>query len=378
MYKRLLTPQKNKSFFLFGPRGTGKTTWLKRNYPQAIYLDFLKSNIYTELLASPQRLETYIPPNNNKWIILDEVQRIPEILNEVHRLIENNQYKFILTGSSARKLKRNGVNLLAGRALTYQMYPFTALELKEDFSIEHAINWGLLPATLKEENPQNFLESYIKTYLEQEIQQEGLTRNLANFSRFLETASFSQGSVLNISEIARESFNGRKLTENYFSILEDLMIAYQIPIFTKRAKRKLIKHPKFYFFDVGVFKTIKPQGPLDIDKEINGAIVETLVLQQIIAINHYLNLNYKIYYWRTINQTEVDFILYGPKGIIAIEVKSNSKYSPKYIKGLNLFSKDYPEAKKYFIYTGKEKRYINNVKVVPIEEFLLNLDKYLQ
>ncbi|MFO7928642.1 MAG: AAA family ATPase, partial [Candidatus Humimicrobiaceae bacterium] len=284
MYSRIIKKPKNKSFFLFGPRGTGKTTWVKRTFREGIYLDLLEARLYNELLADPQRLENYIPSNFKGWIIIDEVQRVPEILNEVHRLIEGSHYRFVLTGSSARKLKRNGPNLLAGRALTYFMHPLTVPELGRDFSLKHSLLYGNLPSAYTEDNPGGFLESYIQTYLQEEVRQEGLTRNLGAFARFMESASFSQGEVLNISEVARESSVGRKIVENYFTILEDLMIAYRIPVFTKRAKRRLVSHPKFYYFDVGIYRTIRPAGPLDSPQEAEGIAFESVFFQEALAI----------------------------------------------------------------------------------------------
>ncbi|MBM4177263.1 ATP-binding protein, partial [Candidatus Gribaldobacteria bacterium] len=263
MYSRIIKPPKNKSFFLFGPRGTGKTTWLKSSFPKAIYLDLLEAELFNDLLANPQRLENFIPNNFKDWVILDEAQRVPALLNEAHRLIEKRKIKFILTGSSARKLKQKDVNLLAGRALTYHFYPLTSLELKEDFSLEQSLQFGSLPATLSESDKKKYLESYVSTYLREEIQQEGLTRNLGAFSRFLETASFFQGQVLNMSEIARECACHRKVVENYFSILQDMMIGDFLYVFSKKAKRRLILHPKFYFFDTGVYRTLRPTDPLD-------------------------------------------------------------------------------------------------------------------
>ena len=217
MYSRILNPPSNKSFFLFGPRGTGKSSWVKGKFPVALYLDLLESEVHNDLLAHPQRLEKMIPAGFNDWIILDEVQKIPELLDEVHRLIEKHRYKFVLTGSSARKLRKKGVNLLAGRALTYHMHPLTTAELGGDFRLDHSLAFGHLPCAYTENDPKRYLDSYVKTYLLEEVQQEGLTRNLGAFSRFLEAASFSQGSALNISSVARDCAVERKVVENYFS-----------------------------------------------------------------------------------------------------------------------------------------------------------------
>ena len=373
MYSRLIELPKNKSFFLFGPRGTGKTTWVKNAFSKAMYLDLLEAEFFNNLLANPQRLENLIPKNFKNWIIIDEVQKIPELLNEVHRLIEKYKYKFILTGSNARKIKRKGQNLLAGRALTYFMHPLTAKELGKDFNLEHSLKYGQLPCVYTERDPKKYLESYVKTYLEEEIQQEGLTRNLAGFARFLEAASFSQGSILNISSVARECFIERKVVENYFSILEDLLVAFRIPVFAKKAKRRMIEHPKFYFFDVGVYNTLRPAGPLDAPEEIQGASVETLFFQELNAINANYNLGYKIYYWRTVNNIEVDFILYGERGIRAFEIKRTAKISGNMLKGLKFFLADYPISKAYFMYGGNQQMRDGEISIIPINIALKQL-----
>ncbi|MCD4669282.1 MAG: ATP-binding protein [Actinomycetia bacterium] len=377
MYSRIIKIPKNKSFFLFGPRGTGKTTWVKKSFPDAVYIDLLESRLFNELLADPQRLEDHIPDNFTDWVIIDEVQKIPLILNEVHRLIENKGLRFILTGSSARKIRRKGQNLLAGRALTCSMYPLTAVELGKDFNLEHSLKYGSLPSVYKEEDPQAYLESYIKTYLQEEVLQEGLTRNLSAFARFIEAASFSQGSVLNVSEISRECAVERKVVENYFSILEDLLIGFRIPVFTRKAKRRMIRHSKFYFFDTGVYRTIRPMGPLDTPEAAEGIIFESLFLQELRALNDYYRLGYKIYYWRTAGGLEVDFILYGKRGIKAFEIKRRNKVSSGMLSGLKAFLKDYPETQAFFIYGGRKNLYIDGIKVIPIEESIRNLKDML-
>lgn len=377
MYSRLIEPPKEKSFFLFGPRGTGKTTWVKSRFRDALYLDLLEAELFNDLLANPQRLENLIPKNFKDWVIIDEVQRIPELLNEIHRLIEKYRYRFILTGSSARKLRRKGVNLLAGRALGYRLYPLTAIELGEDFELNRSLAYGQLPCVYTERDPKAYLESYVKTYLEEEVQQKGFTRNLGAFSRFLEAASFSQGSVLNISSVARDCSVERKVVENYFTILEDLLIAYRIPVFAKRAKRRLVSHPKFYFFDVGLYRTLRPIGPLDMPEEVGGHAFETLFLQELIAINAYLGLGYNIFYWMTSNNIEVDFVLYGNKGIRAFELKRTGKVSSSMMRGLKAFLKDYPKAKTYFIYGGERRLREGDIEILPIRDALKELPKIL-
>jgi uncharacterized protein len=377
MYSRIIRPPSDKSFFLFGPRGTGKTTWVKATFPKALFLDLLEDELFNDLLANPGRLKNFIPTRHKGWIVIDEVQRIPELLNEIHRLIENEKHIFILTGSSARKLKRKGQNLLAGRALTYSFHPLTAVELGRDFKLDYSLKFGQLPSACTESNPKKYLESYVKTYLEEEIRQEGLSRKLGAFSRFLEAASFSQGSVLNMSAVSRECAIERKVAERYFEILEDLLIAYRVPVFTKRAKRRIVTHPKFYFFDAGVYRTLRPMGPLDTPEEAEGAAFETLIFQELHAINSLLDLGYDLYYWRTSNNMEVDFVLYGKKGICALEVKRTGKVSDKYLRGLKSFLREYPSAKAYFVYGGKRRMRKGAIEIVPTELFLRELPQIL-
>ena len=379
MFKRLLTLPLNQqsSIFLFGPRGTGKTSWLKTNMPDALYIDLLDFATYNSLSANPGRLENLIPANYQNWVIIDEVQRVPELLNEVHRLIESKKIKFLLTGSSARSLRKRGVNLLAGRALTYHMHPLVFQEIEQEFDLNHVITYGLLPATIEHADPKKYLESYVQTYIREEVMQEGLTRNIGAFNRFLETASFSQGNVINFSDIARELSLKRAMVANYFDILEDLLLARRIDVFTHRAKRNMVAHQKFYFFDAGVFRTVKPMGPLDSSQELDGAVLETLFLQSLFAVNDYFNLGYNIYFWRTASGTEVDFILYGPHGLYAFEIKRSSTINTKDFKGLKAFKEDYPEAKLFFINMGKLREYHNDIEVVPFVMALKGLPQLL-
>jgi len=370
-------PEMNSSMFLFGPRGTGKTLWIKTHFQDALYLDLLNSEIFNNLVANPNRLEKYIPAGFKKFIIIDEVQKIPELLNEVHRLIETYQYRFILTGSSARSLRRKGVNLLAGRALHYTMHPFTCHELGKDFSLETALKFGLLPSVYQLADPGHYLETYMASYLREEILQEGLARNLTGFARFLETASFSQGGVLNITEVARETGLNRKIVSGYFDILEDLLISYRLPVFTKRAKRRLITHPKFYFFDPGIYRTIRPKGPLDSPEEMDGAALETLLLAHLRAINDYHRLGYKLYFWRTSNGLEVDFVVYGERGLFAFEVKRKRFLNRADFTGLKAFSQQYEMAKCYLLYGGDQEQYESHIHIIPFAQALTRLVEIL-
>ena len=371
--------KKSQSIFLFGPRACGKSYWLAHNLKDVTYIDLLDTRVRMDLEADPSRLSTYLNKAAKTWVIIDEIQKIPELLNIVHQLIEKEGRRFILTGSSARKIRRSGANLLAGRALSYRMYPLTAFELGVNFKIEKSLLYGNLPSLYDKQDLDydKYLYTYVNTYLKEEVMFEGLTRNLGAFSRFLETASFSQGSTLNMSEVAREAAIKVNTVISYFDLLEDMLIAYRIPVFTKRAKRRLVSHPKFYFFDAGVYQHLRPKSILDSHSEIAGAALETLILQDLIAINDYKDLKYKIYYWRTVSGSEVDFILLGSKKLLAIEVKHSKRATEKDLKGLKAFKQDYPEADLLLVYLGQENLKINDVQVIPATDFLLKLPDYL-
>jgi predicted AAA+ superfamily ATPase len=288
----------------------------------------------------------------------------------VHKLIEERKIRFILTGSSARKLKKSGADLLGGRALNFRMHPFTAAELGKDFSIDKALQTGLIPVVERSADPAKSLSAYVDIYLREEIQAEGMVRNLGTFARFLEIISFSHGTVLNISNLARECQAGRGIVEGYLDILEDLLLAYRLPVFSKRAKRKTASHQKFYFFDNGLYRRLRQRGPLDIESEISGPAVEGLVGQHLRAYIDYALPDAQLFYWRTLAGNEVDFILYGRKTFTAIEVKNARILNPVDYNGLISFGDDYPEASLILIYRGTIPMKHKNILVVPLEMFL--------
>lgn len=364
-----------KSFFLFGPRGTGKSTLMKKRYKDAIWIDLLRPQILRSYLARPEQLHELIKGTpKQKIVVIDEVQRAPSILSVVHEILEEKKgYQFILTGSSARKLKRTSADLLGGRALRRVMHPFMASELGPHFSFTAALQYGMLPLIFEESKPHETLDAYIELYLYEEIQAEGLIRNLESFSRFLEAISFSHASILNVTNIARECEAKRKTVENYIEILEELLLAFQLTNFTKRAKRVLSVHPKFYLFDVGIFRTLRTRGPLDTDHEIDGAALEGLVAQHLRAWNDYSSSKHSIHFWRTRSGVEVDFIIYGPTDLWAIEVKNSKRVDPQDTQGLESFLEDYPMAKTLLLYRGSEYIQKKNVLCIPCEDFLRQL-----
>jgi predicted AAA+ superfamily ATPase len=370
MFARSLKLPRAGSFFLFGPRGTGKSTLLRAAFPNALYLDLLDLGLYSELLAHPERLEALALPHMPAPIVLDEIQRLPALLDEVHRLIEARRWRFALTGSSARKLRRGGVNLLAGRARTLAMHPLTAAELGDAFDLRHSTRFGQLPGAYVESDPQRYLASYAGTYLREEVQAEALTRNLDAFSRFLVAASFSQAAVLSVSTVARDIGLPRKTVESYFQLLEDLLLSVRLPVFTRRAKRPMTVHPKFFLFDAGVYRALRPRGPLDAPEEIDGASVETLVLQELRATNDNHALDYQLHYWRTRDHKEVDFVLYGERGLRAFEVKRSARFQERDLATLRLFSGDYPMARCFLLYGGNRAYEHDGIRVLPLASAL--------
>lgn len=365
----------DNSFFLFGPRGTGKSTLVKRLYPHAFLIDLLDPSLYRQYKAKPERLKDFILANTDyKIFIIDEVQKIPELLSVIHQLIEMKyNLQFILTGSSARKLKRIGVDLLAGRVQLKYLHPFMAAEMSSNFNLNNCYKIGMVPLIYNSVDPLTVLRAYIGLYMQQEVQIEGFIRKIDQFSQFLEVVSFSQASPINYNNIARECHISSKTVENYVQILEDLLLSFRLPIFSKKASRNLSNHPKFYFFDAGVFQSIRPIGPLDNAEVISGHVIETLVAEHLRAWIDYSDKQGKLYFWRTKSGLEVDFIIYGEIGFFAIEVKKSEFIQAKDLKGLQEFKKDYPDSKVMLLYGGKEKIMINNILCIPINDFLINL-----
>jgi predicted AAA+ superfamily ATPase len=374
MIKRFLEIP-NQSFFLFGPRGTGKSTWLKATFPNAYFIDLLDPTVQIEYLTDPGKLLQVVRSlKNGTDVIIDEVQKVPELLSAVHVLIEEKRgWRFILTGSSARKLRRTGADLLAGRGLLLTMHPFMATELGSIFSLEHALTHGTVASVTMAPSPQDALKAYITIYLREEVQQEALVRNLSIFNRFLHTISFSQASQVNSTSIGRECGVDRKTIDAWIQILEDLLISTTIFPFTKRAARALATHPKFFFFDCGVYRSLRPKGPLDLPAEIDGVALESLVFQHFKAWNAYHGSETEIFFWRTRTGIEVDFIIYGERDFWAIEVKNTNRIRPEDLKGLKIFKSDYPESKQILLYRGSDHLLINDITCIPIDFFLQNL-----
>ncbi len=370
----------DRSFFLFGPRGTGKSSWVRHTLGEALVVDLLKPDVYREMSARPERLAEQVLGNRDRApVVIDEVQRVPELLNVVHHLLENQAgLRFVLTGSSARKLRRGGVDLLAGRAVVRTLHPFMAAELP-GFTLEAALVNGLLPVAVTAPRPTDVLKAYATLYLEEEVRFEGWARHIGDFARFLETVSFSHAAVLNVSNVAREAQIERKTVAGYIEVLEDLLLSFRLPVFTRRARRQTTAHPKFYLFDAGVYRSLRPRGPLDRAEEIDGCAFEGLVAQHLRAWIAYSGSDCELFYWRTRAGLEVDFVVYGQDGFWAVEVKNTAAVRSRDLRALRSFREDYPECEPVFVYRGTERLLVDDVLCVPGDEFLKGLtpDRYV-
>ncbi len=371
---RIFTPGESH-FFLLGPRGTGKTLWTTHHYPDALRIDLLDPETLRLFSARPERLIEVVEANpRSQQVIIDEIQKLPGLLEVVHLLIERKAgQQFVLTGSSARKLRRQGVNLLGGRAVQKHLHPYMARELGRQFKLATALRQGMLPLVWAAKDATATLQAYSGLYLREEVQMEGLVRNTGSFARFLEAMSFSHAAVLNLSNVSRDCQVSRKTVEGYLEILEDLFLAFRLPVFTKRARREVASHPKFYFFDPGVFRANRPAGPLDAPSELDGLALEGLVAQHLRAWCDYSAGGHRLHYWQTRSQVEVDFIIYGPSGLYAVEVKNSSKVRPEDLRALRSFAEDYPQSRCFLLHRGKERLKRDGILCLPCEEFLAQL-----
>jgi predicted AAA+ superfamily ATPase len=365
-----------QSFFLFGPRGTGKSTWIRHVFPEALSIDLLRPDVHRELTARPERLRERVEGAPDRTtVVIDEVQRVPELLNVVHQVLESGPGpapRFVLTGSSARKLRRGGIDLLAGRAVHRTLHPFMAAELGT-FRLAAALEIGLLPLVVASSAPGDVLDAYASLYLEQEVKPEGWARDVGSFARFLEAISFSHGSVLNVANVARECEVKHATAAGYVEVLEDLLLAFRVPVFARRARRETSAHPKLYLFDTGVFRSLRPRGPLDRPEEIEGAALEGLVAQHLRAWVAYRGAGEDLFFWRTRSGVEVDFVVYGPNGFWAVQVQNSPDVRPADIRPLRTFREDYPESTAVPLYRGGERRRVDDVWCLPVEPFLRDL-----
>jgi predicted AAA+ superfamily ATPase len=359
------------SIFLFGARQTGKSTILRRQFPDAIYIDLLNTDMKSRLSRRPALLyEMLHDKASGTLVIIDEIPEVPELLNEVHRLIVECRLVFILCGSSARKLKRKGKNTLGGRALPVYLYPFVSAEVG-DLDIDRAVNYGMLPPHYLAKNPPRLLSAYIQVYLKEEIREEALVRNLDSFQRFLEVAALTDGEMINNNNIAQDCGVSATTVSSYFDILEDTLIGYRIPAFRKVMKRRVVQAPRFYYFDVGVANHLLHRKDMVRGTDEYGHAFEHLVIQEIHAYLHYSHSEEQLTYWRTYTGIEVDAIIGDAR--IAIEIKSVEAVMSKHLKGLKAFGEEYPQSRRMIVSLDRVNRKIGDIECLYVKDFLAQM-----
>lgn len=355
------------SIFLFGARQTGKSTILRQQFPNSIYLDLLDTSLKNRFFKKPSLLyEMLHEKEEGTLVIIDEIPEVPELLNEVHRLISERGLTFILCGSSARKLKRKGRNTLGGRALPVYLYPLVSAEIP-DFDINRAVNYGMIPSHYLAQNPSRRLAAYIDIYLKEEIKEESLVRNLSAFHRFLEVAALTDGEIVNNNNIAQDCGVSASTVASYFDILEDTLIGYRIPAFRKVKKRRLMQAPRFYYFDIGVANHLLQRKELVRGTVEYGHAFEHLVIQELYAWLHYTHSEEELTYWHTYTNIEVDAIIGDAR--IAIEIKSVEEVLPRHLKGLKAFGEEYPESRRIIVSLDPINRRTDNIECIYVLDF---------
>jgi uncharacterized protein len=378
MFKRslILPAAGTETFFLWGPRQTGKTTLLRKSYPDARWVDLLKAEEFRRYVSRPELLRQEIeadPVELGRQIVIDEIQKVPALLDEVHWLLENRGLHFALCGSSARKVKRGAANLLGGRALRYELHGITASELRSDLDLNRMLNHGYLPRIYGASRPGRLLESYVADYLKEEIAAEGLVRNLPTFSDFLDVAALSDGDIVNFSNIARECGVSSHTTKNHFQILEDTLLGRWLPAYRKRPKRRVIGAPKFYFADVGIVNRLARRGTLHPGSELYGKAFENWVFHELTAFVGYREHDATLSYWRLASGIEVDFVL-GDMAV-AIEAKSSAKITRDHLQGLRSLVADHPNVTRRMVVCreAKPRKTEDGIEVLPARAFVQRL-----
>ena len=369
-YNRL-TKLPGQSFFLFGMRGVGKSTWARAAFPDAVYVDLLDERLYQDLLGDPSLFEQSLGTlGTDGWVVVDEVQRLPSLLNEVHRLIETRRLRFALLGSSARKLKAAGVNLLAGRAIRKTMFPLTAAELGPAFDLDKVLRHGSIPLVWTSETPRDVLEAYVQLYLREEIRAEALVRNLPGFVRFLPVAALLNGRVVNVAGIARDTGVARTTVQGYLDILEDTLLIFRLPAYEAKLRVRERKLPKLYWVDPGVVRAVKRQLG-GVAAEERGPLLESWVITTLRAHAETQELYDRIFYWaphRT--DSEVDLLLQRGRELLAIEVKATDRYHTGLLKGLRALDELPRLVRRVLVYTGRRSfRSADGIEIWPARRF---------
>ena len=379
MTRQLQQPE--RSFFLFGPRGTGKSTWLQQVFPDAFRIDLLDASLFLKLSRDPHRLEALIGGRAaGGWIVLDEIQKVPSLLDEVHRLMGLQKWNFALCGSSARKLRRGGANLLAGRALTLSMESFSATELGDAFDLEFALNWGMLPFVWNEPRyAADILAAYVNTYLKEELQAEGLIRNVPPFVRFLSVAGQINGQMVNFQNIARDASVARSTVDNYFGVLTDTLVGHFLPAWRPNLKVREATQPKFYWFDPGVARACAGLLRDPTDRLWQGAALETLIYHELRIYNEVSRKQRPLLYYRTPAGVEIDFVIETahrrpdslPR-VVAVEVKRSERWDRAWEKPMRSLSENtgVTVERMFGVYCGLRSYQFDNITVLPFTDFI--------
>ncbi|MDR2963705.1 MAG: AAA family ATPase [Bacteroidales bacterium] len=373
MIKRIvdLNNEYGDSTFVWGARQVGKTTLINQTYPNAVYYDLLRSKDFERLQRNPSLLEEDLAMlKAGDVVVIDEVQKIPQLLDEVHSLIYRKNIRFILSGSSPRKLKRFGANLLGGRALKTVLYPLVSAEIP-DFDIQKAVRYGTLPRHYLIADPWNRLAAYIGVYLNEEIREEALSRQLKSFTRFMEIAAFSNGEIVVYKNIAQDCGIDYRTVKEYFEILIDTLVGYMIPSFTHTQKRRSIQAPKFYYFDVGIANYLQNRRNIQLGSTDFGHAFEHFIIQELIAYIAYNKKEEQLSYWHTSSGYEIDAII--GMGRVAIEIKSVEEIQSRHLKGLRAFQEDFPLCRLIAVSFDPRPRIMNGIEVFPVTDFLKNL-----
>ena len=375
MYGRLLAKPKH-SILLLGPRGTGKSTWIREHFAKAPQYDLLNTSEALRLSRNPELLFqelSHLPPHS--WAVVDEVQKVPALLDQAQRLMEECGIRLVLSGSSARKLKRSGVNLLAGRARVTHMHPLVYGELGEHLDVDQRILYGGLPLAVTSDDPPDYLHSYTETYIREEIQAEALTRNIGNFSRFLEIAARQNGQLTNATSIGRDAQVSRQTVQTYFDILIDTLIGYWVKAWRLKSTTKQVSHPKFYFFDSGVARALSGRLPYPPTQEELGALVETYIYSELRAYLDYTKKRYPFYFWRSYDGVEVDFLCETIDGFRAIEIKASRRWERRFGRGMVRLRDDLGKerVKAFGIFQGERSLNMGEIQVYTVSDFLARL-----
>lgn len=372
MFQRSLKlPQPGKeTFFLWGPRQTGKSTLLKTTYPEALWIDLLKTDEYRRFLQEPHILRSLLLGSpKTRFVVIDEIQKVPGLLDEVHWLFENQGVHFALSGSSARKVRKGQANLLGGRAVRHELFGLVSDELGDQFDLDRLLNRGYLPRIYTAESPGPLLESYVGDYLKEEVAAEGLVRNLPVFSEFLGIASLSDTEMVNFSTIARECGVSGPTIRNHFDILVDTLIGRWLPAYRRRPKRRVIGAPKFYFGDVGIVNRLARRGPLTSGTELYGKAFENWVCHELTAYVSYAGLDSLLSYWRLASSIEVDFIVDDVR--VAIEAKATRRVEADHLRGMRNLIQDHPRVQKRVVVSLESRRRVteDGILILPAGQF---------